>query len=53
MPRYDYRCRECGHTGTDDVPVADRDMPHVCGECGGDMRRLFAATPIQRMAARH
>lgn len=51
MPKYDYRCTntECAQTSTDDCTVEERDLPHVCGECGSDMRRLFNAPATPKM----
>lgn len=49
MPRYTYKCSGCGQIADDDVPVADRDMPHVCGECDGEMTRVFSAPTVTKM----
>ena len=45
MPTYEYICRSCGHTF--DVVQAMRDESMtVCPECGGELRKVFAAPSI-------
>ena len=45
MPTYQYTCRDCGHTF--DVVQSMRDEPlAVCPECGGSLRKVFAAPAI-------
>lgn len=46
MPTYTYECDGCGQVwdvkhGINDEPVLD------CDNCGGDMRRIFAAPALQ------
>jgi putative FmdB family regulatory protein len=45
MPTYEYTCRDCGHTfeivqSMNDEPLA------ICPECGGELRKVFAAPAI-------
>lgn len=34
MPNYDFTCQECEHEFTENVPIADRDAPRKCPNCG-------------------
>ena len=45
MPTYEYKCRDCGHT-FDIVQVMRDDSMTVCPECGGELRKVFAAPSI-------
>jgi putative FmdB family regulatory protein len=41
MPRYDFRCQECGETFETELPISRRQEA-VCPECGSrDLRQLF------------
>ena len=39
MPRYDYRCKKCGHDF--EVSHGINDTVKTCEKCGGDVRRVF------------
>lgn len=44
MPTYDYACAACG--GFDTLrPLADRDRPAACPDCGGASPRVFVTGP--------
>ena len=45
MPTYEYKCRDCGHT-FDIVQKMSEDSLTHCPECGGDLRKVFAAPAI-------
>ena len=45
MPTYEYTCRDCGHT-FDIVQKMSDDALTRCPECGGDLRKVFAAPAI-------
>lgn len=36
MPNYDFTCQSCKHEFTANVPIAKRDDPVQCPECGKD-----------------
>ncbi len=45
MPTYEYTCRSCGHTF--EIVQSMNDEPlTVCPECGGELRKVFAAPAI-------
>lgn len=45
MPRYDYRCSDCGHEF--EVKQRFSDEPSAsCGECGGEARRVIHSVPV-------
>ncbi|HYP83679.1 zinc ribbon domain-containing protein [Variovorax sp.] len=44
MPTYDYECRDCG--GFDALrPLAERNEPAACPDCGAAAPRVFASAP--------
>lgn len=44
MPTYDYDCPNCG--GFDALrPIADRDQPSACPDCGKASPRVLTAAP--------
>lgn len=44
MPTYDYACGDCG--GFDALrPLAERNEPAPCPECGGASPRVYATAP--------
>ncbi len=45
MPRYDYRCTECGNT-FELVQSFSEAGKGVCPECQGSGQRLFHAVPV-------
>ncbi len=45
MPRYDYRCVDCGH-GFELVQSFSEAGNGVCPECSGAGRRVFHAVPV-------
>ena len=47
MPRYDYRCIECGVIEELWRRMTDLEMAHRCIRCGGDMIRLISAPNIR------
>jgi putative FmdB family regulatory protein len=45
MPRYEYACRDCGHTFEVVQSMTDEPLT-VCPACGGVLRKVFAAPAI-------
>lgn len=51
MPRYDYRCLDCGATWEEDYPIAERDYPvqkgfcPVCQDVGSPIERYLPSAP--------
>jgi putative FmdB family regulatory protein len=45
MPTYEYTCRACGHTFDIVQKMSDDPLTH-CPECGGELRKVFAAPAI-------
>jgi putative FmdB family regulatory protein len=45
MPLYDYACRACGHEFEIQQSFSD-DALTECPECGGELRKVFAAPGI-------
>jgi len=45
MPTYEYACRNCGHR-FDIVQKMIEDSLAICPECGGELRKVFAAPAI-------
>jgi putative FmdB family regulatory protein len=45
MPRYEYACRDCGHTFEVVQSMSDEPLT-VCPACGGELRKVFAAPAI-------
>ncbi|GHC90031.1 hypothetical protein GCM10007079_36020 [Nocardiopsis terrae] len=51
MPRYDFRCRECGDTFELSRPMADSDAPADCPRGHGDTVRLLSTVAVGGRAA--
>ena len=45
MPRYEYRCRDCGHTFEVVQKMTDEPLT-VCPDCGGELRKVFGVPAI-------
>ena len=45
MPTYEYTCRDCGHTFEIVQSMLDESLT-MCPECGGSLRKVFAAPAI-------
>ncbi|HUF60043.1 MAG TPA: FmdB family zinc ribbon protein [Actinomycetota bacterium] len=45
MPTYEYTCRDCGHTFDIVQSMLDETLS-MCPECGGSLRKVFAAPAI-------
>jgi putative FmdB family regulatory protein len=45
MPTYEYTCRDCGHTFDIVQSMLDETLT-MCPECGGSLRKVFAAPAI-------
>jgi putative FmdB family regulatory protein len=45
MPTYEYTCRDCGHTFDIVQSMLDEALT-MCPECGGSLRKVFAAPAI-------
>jgi len=45
MPTYEYACRSCGHTFEIVQSMNDETLTG-CPECGGELRKVFAAPAI-------
>jgi putative FmdB family regulatory protein len=45
MPRYEYACRDCGHTFEVVQSMTDEPLT-VCPACGGVLRKVFAPPAI-------
>jgi len=45
MPRYEYACRDCGHTFEIVQSMSDEPLT-VCPRCGGQLRKVFAPPAI-------
>jgi putative FmdB family regulatory protein len=45
MPRYEYACRDCGHTFEIVQSMTDEPLT-VCPACGGELRKVFAPPAI-------
>lgn len=45
MPRYEYACRDCGHTFEVVQSMSDAPLT-VCPVCGGELRKVFAPPAI-------
>jgi len=47
MPNYDYHCLNCEHVWTQQLLIADRDMPldFACPHCGEEAVERPAAAP--------
>ena len=45
MPTYEYTCRDCGHTFEIVQSMLDEPLT-MCPECGGSLRKVFAAPAI-------
>ena len=45
MPRYEYICRDCGHT-FEIVQSMSEEPLTVCPRCGGQLRKVFAPPAI-------
>ena len=45
MPTYEYTCRDCGHTFEIVQSMLDEALT-MCPECGGSLRKVFAAPAI-------
>jgi putative FmdB family regulatory protein len=45
MPTYEYICKDCGHT-FEIVQSMHDDSLTVCPQCGGQLRKVFAAPAI-------
>ena len=45
MPTYEYTCRDCGHTFEIVQSMLDETLT-MCPECGGSLRKVFAAPAI-------
>jgi len=51
MPRYDYRCVECGHEFTVTVSISDKDKV-ACPDCGDkNIAQLFTGCMMNTGAA--
>ncbi|MGW8376344.1 zinc ribbon domain-containing protein [Streptomyces sp. ODS28] len=46
MPRYEYRCRECGSTFELSRPMAESDAPADCPEGHGDTVKLLSTVAV-------
>ena len=46
MPRYEYRCRECGATFELSRPMAESSTPADCPEGHGDTVKLLSAVAV-------
>lgn len=44
MPTYDYRCADCGDFSAL-RPIARRDLPCMCPQCGAEAARALVAAP--------
>lgn len=42
MPRYDYRCRECGELTEAYRSIEDRDNAPPCDVCGKETRKIIS-----------
>lgn len=42
--RYDFTCSDCGVTTEVSIPLAERDSPRPCPECGGESLYDFCST---------
>ena len=50
MAIYVYRCPECGRERERvNVPIASRDEPQECPECGAGMKRQFHVPVVRYM----
>ncbi|MBB6000300.1 FmdB family zinc ribbon protein [Streptomonospora salina] len=46
MPRYEYRCRECGETFERSRPMAESADPAVCARGHGDTVKLLSTVAV-------
>ncbi|MBA0050015.1 zinc ribbon domain-containing protein [Streptomyces sp. AJS327] len=51
MPRYEYRCRECGATFELNRPMAESSAPADCPEGHGDTVKLLSTVAVGGTAA--
>ncbi|HJE57370.1 MAG TPA: zinc ribbon domain-containing protein [Nocardiopsis listeri] len=51
MPRYDFRCRECGDTFELSRPMAESDSPAACPQGHDDTVRLLSTVAVGGRAA--
>ncbi|RKS04903.1 putative FmdB family regulatory protein [Nocardiopsis sp. Huas11] len=51
MPRYDFRCRECGDTFELSRPMSESDTPADCPRGHGDTVRLLSTVAVGGRAA--
>jgi putative FmdB family regulatory protein len=49
MPMYEYGCAKCEVVAEEIRDVEKRNDPLTCPECGGEMKREFAATTFVRI----
>ncbi|MEU0490326.1 FmdB family zinc ribbon protein [Nocardiopsis changdeensis] len=50
MPRYDFRCRECGDTFELSRPMAESGDPAACPQGHGDTVRLLSTVAVGGLA---
>lgn len=46
MPLYEFKCED-GHMWEINVPIAERDNPQQCEDCGGYGTRLYFPLTVQ------
>jgi putative FmdB family regulatory protein len=46
MPRYDFRCTQCGETFEIPMHMEDRHNPPPCEKCGGKLIRSWSTPNV-------
>jgi putative FmdB family regulatory protein len=47
VPVYEFRCRSCGRTVEDLLPMSKVDSPGPCPHCGGELRRVYGRVGVR------
>ncbi|WP_131099392.1 FmdB family zinc ribbon protein [Streptomonospora litoralis] len=50
MPRYEYRCRDCGETFERSRPMAESDRPAECSRGHADTVKLLSTVAVGNTA---
>jgi putative FmdB family regulatory protein len=51
MPRYEFRCEDCGGLSEIACPIADRPARIACSHCGGLAHRIVSGMAVRLSSA--
>ncbi len=44
MPTYEYKCEDCNHVQSRDMPMSKMKKTTKCEKCGGKAKKIFSRT---------